>query len=39
MFDDAINLAPPESWAKDGVHPTPAGHELMAQTWLNAIGL
>ena len=24
-------------WANDGVHPTPAGHALMAQAWLRAI--
>ena len=25
-------------WAKDGVHPTPAGHGLMASHWLKAVG-
>ena len=24
-------------WAADGVHPTPAGHALIAQTWLRAV--
>jgi acyl-CoA thioesterase-1 len=24
-------------WAQDGVHPTPAGHALMAQAWLQAV--
>jgi lysophospholipase L1-like esterase len=33
-FDGAINSHPPEYWAEDGVHPTPAGHELMADCWL-----
>ena len=34
MFDDAVNLAPPEYWAADGVHPSAAGHLLMAKCWL-----
>jgi len=25
-------------WAPDGVHPTPAGHALIAQSWLRAVG-
>lgn len=33
MFDDAMKLAPAEYWAADGVHPTVAGHGLMAPTW------
>jgi lysophospholipase L1-like esterase len=38
MFDQAVSYAPPEHWAKDGVHPTSAGASLMAHTWLNAVG-
>ncbi|MDB6022678.1 MAG: Lipolytic protein family [Pedosphaera sp.] len=38
MFDDAVQYAPPEHWAKDGVHPTPAGASLMAHNWLKAVG-
>lgn len=34
MFDEAVKLAPPEHWAADGVHPTAAGHLLMAKCWL-----
>ena len=34
MFDEAVNLAPPEYWAADGVHPSAAGHHLMAKCWL-----
>jgi lysophospholipase L1-like esterase len=34
MFDEAVKYAPAEHWAKDGVHPTPAGAALMAHTWL-----
>jgi len=37
MFDEAVRYAPPEYWAKDGVHPTPAGASLMAHTWLKAV--
>ncbi len=37
MFDEAIRYAPAEHWAKDGVHPSPAGAALMAQTWLRAV--
>ena len=36
-FDQAVKLAPPEYWASDGVHPTAAGHMLMANAWLNAV--
>lgn len=39
MFDRAIAYAPPEHWAQDGVHPTAIGHALMANAWLNAVGL
>ena len=34
MFDEAVKLAPPEHWALDGVHPSAAGHHLMAKCWL-----
>jgi phospholipase/lecithinase/hemolysin len=38
MFDAAVKEAPPEYWARDGVHPTIAGHYRMAQAWLAATG-
>lgn len=38
MFDRALARAPAETWAWDGVHPTYAGHELMAREWLRAVG-
>lgn len=38
MFDRAAKIAPPQSWAFDGVHPTPDGAALMAQWWLRAVG-
>ena len=28
---------PPAYWAADGVHPTPAGHALMADSWISAL--
>ena len=28
----------PSYWAEDGVHPTAAGHALMAEAWLNVVG-
>jgi len=37
MFDKATNDTPPAYWAGDGVHPTIAGAELMAQTWLDIV--
>ncbi|WP_068131993.1 SGNH/GDSL hydrolase family protein [Roseimaritima ulvae] len=39
MFDDAVKSAPPSYWAGDGVHPTVAGHALMAKTWRDVVGL
>lgn len=39
-FDQAVaDGASPESLAGDGVHPTTAGHRLMAQTWRQAVGI
>jgi lysophospholipase L1-like esterase len=37
MFDEAVKYAPPEHWAADGVHPSPAGASLMAYFWLRAV--
>ncbi len=37
MFDLAVKYAPPEHWAGDGVHPSPAGAALMAHFWLKAV--
>jgi lysophospholipase L1-like esterase len=36
-FDAALAKAPAEHWSWDGVHPTYAGHGLMAQEWLKAV--
>lgn len=38
VFDHACTLAPAEYWGADGVHPSPAGHQLMADAWLKAVG-
>jgi lysophospholipase L1-like esterase len=37
MFDTAVQYAPPNHWANDGVHPSPAGAALMAHTWLKTV--
>lgn len=34
VFDKACNKAAADYWIWDGVHPTVAGHELMAREWL-----
>lgn len=36
-FDDAVKKAPAEYWSWDGIHPTYAGHGLMARVWLRTI--
>lgn len=33
-FIEKCKVAPPEYWIWDGIHPMPAGHELIAQLWL-----
>ena len=38
IFAAAATRREPAFWAGDGVHPTPAGHALMAQAWLRAVG-
>ena len=39
MFDEATTDVPPNYWAADGVHPTMAGHALMAQKWREIVGV
>ena len=36
-FNKALSKAPAEYWIWDGVHPMPAGHELMAREWLKEV--
>jgi lysophospholipase L1-like esterase len=35
-FDELTRLAPPSFWLADGVHPTPAGHEIIAEAVVEA---
>ena len=35
-FDEACRLAEPVYWLRDGVHPSPMGHELIAREWIKA---
>ena len=36
IFDQAFTRAPQAHWAADGVHPTPAGHQLITDAWIQA---
>ncbi|QDU71135.1 SGNH/GDSL hydrolase family protein [Mucisphaera calidilacus] len=36
VFDEALERAEATYWAEDGVHPSLAGHRLMADAWLAA---
>jgi lysophospholipase L1-like esterase len=35
LFNAALNKAPASFWMPDGVHPSAAGHQLMADEWIN----
>ena len=35
-FDELTKKAPSDYWLGDGVHPTPAGHELIKREWIKA---
>lgn len=37
LFAEASMQEPPAHWAEDGVHPTAAGHRLIAKAWLKAM--
>ena len=37
MFDDLCKIAPPAYWADDGVHPSPGGHQKMAEYWIKCV--
>jgi len=37
-FNKALSKAPADYWIWDGVHPMPAGHELMAIEWMHQVG-
>jgi acyl-CoA thioesterase I len=36
-FSEAAKVKAPVFWSMDGVHPTPAGHALIAESWLSNI--
>ncbi|MCS7460882.1 SGNH/GDSL hydrolase family protein [Paenibacillus doosanensis] len=38
LFAQASVTAPSAFWAPDGVHPSPAGHALIAKAWLKTAG-
>ena len=38
IFAAACCQRQPEFWAGDGVHPSGAGHMLIAKSWLNRLG-
>ena len=37
LFKEALNHAPAPYWCPDGVHPSMAGAQLMAQAWLKVV--
>ena len=37
LFAQAVSRQAPSYWSEDGVHPTLAGHELIAEAWLEAV--
>jgi len=36
-FDEACKRAPADYWIWDGIHPMPAGHELIARQWIHLV--
>jgi len=39
LFQQACTQTPPDHWAVDGVHLTPAGNALVARAWLRTLGV
>ncbi|HSP43456.1 MAG TPA: SGNH/GDSL hydrolase family protein, partial [Luteolibacter sp.] len=39
LFDEAVKSAPAEFWLWDGIHPTAAGHSIMANKWREVVGV
>jgi lysophospholipase L1-like esterase len=37
VFNEALKKAPVSYWGQDGIHPSMAGAQLMAQAWLKAV--
>lgn len=38
VMDEACKRAPASTWMWDGIHPLPAGHQLMADEWVRVVG-
>ncbi len=36
-FEKAVDQAPADYWIWDGIHPMPAGHELIAREWIAVV--
>lgn len=36
-FNKALKKAPADYWVWDGIHPMPAGHEMMAREWIKGV--
>ena len=36
ILNEKLKLAEPKHWRWDGVHPTPAGHQVLTDAWLAA---
>jgi len=39
LFAEAAKAAPGEFWLWDGIHPTVAGHAIMANKWREVVGI
>lgn len=37
ILKESCTKKPPEYWAPDGVHPSPVGHALIAQSWIQSV--
>ena len=37
LFNAALKKAPADYWIWDGIHPMPAGHELMVLKWMKQV--
>lgn len=35
--NNMLASAPPEYWTGDGIHPTSAGHRVLADCWLQTV--
>jgi len=38
IFNAALKRAPADYWIWDGIHPMPAGHEMIAREWVKQVG-